>query len=269
LRPQSPQHPVLGVSSAPLRHANATLLRFINRPKLPRMDAADKTRRKKRKPKRGPSALRNEIFNLPNNLTLARVAVIPLVVWAMTHSDDLIYGAWHARLAVFVATSLFALASITDFLDGWLARILNMQTMFGRFLDPLADKLLVLACLVELVHLDRTPAWLVVLLLSREVAITGLRAISAEEGFLLPSDRWGKWKTAMQMIGLIALLLHFPMHTNFIFFSGVVNYHRVGLVILLLSMVFSLISASSYMLSFLRTTFAHHAQQIAPPDVAA
>lgn len=223
-----------------------------------------KSRKRKKKPRRPRSALRQEILNLPNILTMGRVAVIPLVMYFMAHSNDLAFGAWEARRAAFWATALFALASITDFLDGWLARNLDMQSTFGRFLDPLADKLLVLACLVQLVSLDRAPTWLVVLLLSREVAITGLRAIAAEEGFGLPSDRWGKWKTAMQMLGLVGLLLHFPLASDFVLFGGVVDYHRVGLTLLLISMVFSLISAYSYMAAFLRTTFMEHVKRAQP-----
>ena len=218
---------------------------------------------RKKKRGRGPrSALRDEILNLPNMLTIGRVLVIPLVVWCMAQSDDLLSGPALARRMAFWATSLFAAASITDFLDGWLARNLDMQSSFGRFLDPLADKLLVMACLIELVALDRTPDWLVVLLLSRDVAITGLRALAAEEGFVLPSDRFGKWKTALQMCGLIGLLVHFPAHTDFVLFAGVVDYHRVGMVLLLISMVFSLISAVSYMAAFIRTTFQAHAQKV-------
>ena len=221
------------------------------------------SRRKKRRVRRPPSALRKEIFNLPNMLTMGRVAVIPWVIWGMSHSNDLTYSAWHARYAAFVATALFAAASITDFLDGWLARNLNMQSAFGRFLDPLADKLLVMACLIELVALDRAPTWLVVLLLSREVGITGLRAISAEEGFALPSDRWGKWKTAVQMAGLVGLLLHFPTQTDFGLFGGIVDYHRVGMALLLLSMVFSMVSAIGYMAQFFRNSFG---QQRSDPE---
>lgn len=220
--------------------------------------------RKKRRPAkkvRPRSALREELFNLPNTLTMGRVAVIPAVMWAMERSDAAEYGLWQAHWAVFVATSLFAAASVTDFLDGWLARNLNLQSMFGRFMDPLADKLLVLACLVELVMLDRAPTWLVVLLLSREVAITGMRAIAAEEGFELPSDRWGKWKTAMQMTGLVGLLLHFPMEVDFLVFAGVVDFHRVGLVLMLVSMVFSIISAGGYLASFVRNSLRRQTQR--------
>ncbi len=230
------------------------------------MDESAKPRKKKRARKQR-SALRQEILNLPNSLTMGRVAVIPFVVTWMAQSDDLVAGAWSARHAAFWATSLFALASITDFLDGWLARNLDLQSAFGRFLDPLADKLLVMACLIELVTLDRCPAWLVMLLLSREVAITGLRAIAAEEGFELPSDRWGKWKTAVQMTGLIGLLIHFPVDANFLLFRGVVDFHRTGLVLLGVSMVFSVVSALGYLMSFVREAFRQHGNRsaIAPP----
>lgn len=228
----------------------------------PSLDGAPRTDprrgRKKKKVKRTRSALRNEIFNLPNILTMGRVAIIPAVMWMMEASSTAVAGPWTARWAVFWATTLFSVASITDFLDGWLARNLNLQSAFGKFLDPLADKLLVLACLVELVALDRTPAWLAILLLSREVAITGLRAIAADEGFELPSDRWGKWKTALQMVGLIGLMLHFPMHADFWILSGTVDFHRVGLALLTLSMLFSVGSAAGYMANFARQTFARH-----------
>lgn len=224
------------------------------------MDEAGK-RRAKKKPQQARSAFREEILNLPNSLTMARVVVIPFVMWMMVQSDDLAFGAWHARWGAFWATALFALACITDFLDGWLARNLNLQSVFGRFLDPLADKLLVMACLIQLVALDRAPTWLVVLLLSREIAITGLRAIAAEEGFELPSDRWGKWKTAVQMTGLVGLLIHFPIDSDFILFHGIVDYHRVGLTLLALSMVFSMVSALSYLATFMREAFQSHGRR--------
>ena len=198
------------------------------------------------------SALREELLNLPNSLTMGRVAVIPVVFWLMDQTDPLTHGAWHARWAAFWTALLFFIASVTDFLDGWLARRLDLQSMFGRFMDPLADKLLVTAALVQLVRLDRVPAWLVALLLSREIAITGLRAIATEAGIELPSDRFGKWKTALQMTGLGGLLLHFPIFTHFGLFSAQVDYHRVGLALLLLSMVFSLLSAGGYMGTFVR-----------------
>lgn len=207
------------------------------------------------RPRRQRSALRQELFNLPNMLTMGRIVAIPAVMWLMDRSNDLVVGEWQARQAAFFATLLFFGASVTDFLDGWLARRLNLQSAVGRFLDPLADKLLVMVCLIELVHLDRAPAWLVALLLSREIGITGLRAIATEEGIQLASDRFGKWKTAMQMCGLGGLLVHFTVQTDFFIHTATINYHRVGLALLCGSMVFSLLSAAGYMLTFLRGAF--------------
>ena len=201
------------------------------------------------------SALGEELLNLPNMLTMGRVAVIPIVMWLLAASDPALAGEWSARRATFWATSLFFLASVTDFLDGWLARRLNLQSAFGRFMDPLADKLLVMAVLIELVALDRAPTWLVTLLLSREIGITGLRAIATEEGIPLSSDRFGKWKTALQMTGLAGLMLHFTTVTDFGPFAAPIDYHRVGFALMLASMVFSLLSAGGYMATFLRGAF--------------
>jgi len=201
------------------------------------------------------SPLREELLNLPNGLTMARVAAIPVVFLLMDWSDPLAHGAWHARWAAFYAALLFFAASVTDFLDGWLARKLGLVSMFGRFMDPLADKLLVMVTLLQLVRLDRAPAWLVALLLSREIGITGLRAIAMEEGMHLPSDRFGKWKTALQMTGLGGLLIHFPIATDFGLFAATIDYHRVGLALLVGSMVFSLLSAGGYMLTFISGAF--------------
>lgn len=215
---------------------------------------SEPTGRSKRKGKQR-SAMGEELFNLPNALTMGRVAVIPVVMWLLAASDPLASGEWSARQATFWATLLFFLASVTDFLDGWLARRLNLQSAFGRFMDPLADKLLVMAVLIELVDLERAPSWFVALLLSREIGITGLRAIATEEGIPLSSDRFGKWKTALQMTGLGGMMLHFPTATDFGFFAAVIDYHRVGFALMLGSMVFSLLSAGGYMLTFLRGAF--------------
>lgn len=215
--------------------------------------------RSKRTRRRSP--LRQELLNLPNSLTMGRVFAIPGVMWLMHRSNDLLVGEWEARRAAFYAALLFFLAGVTDFLDGWLARKLDLQSVVGKFMDPLADKLLVMVCLVELVHLDRAPAWLVALLLSREIGITGLRAIATEEGIDLASDRFGKWKTAMQMCGLGALLVHFPVDTDFFVHRAVIDYHRVGMALLLGSMVFSLISAAGYMWTFLQGAFGKRREQ--------
>lgn len=235
------------------------------RERVDTMAEAPKHRRRRRR-----GALGEELLNLPNMLTMLRVVAIPVVMWLLAASDPDLAGEWSARRATFWATLLFFLASVTDFLDGWLARRMDLQSVFGKFMDPLADKLLVMAVLIELVALDRTPPWLVALLLSRELGITGLRAIATEEGIPLGSDRFGKWKTALQMTGLAGLMLHFRVDTDLIVLSGPVDYHRVGFALLLVSMVFSLASAAGYMLTFLRGAFGlQRAQQARDSDGSA
>lgn len=209
--------------------------------------------RQRRRKRRG--VLRQELFNLPNSLTMLRVAVIPVVLWLLHRSDLADSTPWQARQATFWATLLFFAASVTDFLDGWLARRMDLQSMFGKFMDPLADKLLVMAVLIELVALQRAPSWLVALLLSREIGITGLRAIATEEGIEVGTDQTAKWKTALQMCGLAGLMIHFPVQTDLGVIAGVVDYHRVGLALLLVSMVFSLASAGAYLMRFVRGAF--------------
>ena len=138
------------------------------------------------------ATLREEFLNIPNMLTLARIAGIPLVVFFIWRGDprDCVLAAW-----------LYSVVSVTDYIDGWLARRWNMVTVMGKFLDPLADKLMVMAMLIMLVALNRVPASLVVVLLAREMTINGLRAIASSEGLVIPAGEMGKYKTALQMIG--------------------------------------------------------------------
>ncbi len=146
----------------------------------------------------------------------------------------------------YLAALLFSIASGTDFIDGYLARRLNLITVTGKFLDPLADKLMVVTCLVMLIPLNRVPAWLVVILLAREFSITVLRALASQEGLVLSASQEGKTKAALQMIGIVGLLVHYPYEVNFIIFSGMIDFHRVGLILVVISMIFSLLSAFSY-----------------------
>lgn len=127
-------------------------------------------------------------MNLPNKLTTARVVLIPLFLLALYR------GYWLAALII------FALASITDALDGHIARKHNMVTDFGKFMDPLADKLLVTAALLAFVEFLNVPAWVVFLIIARELAITGLRTLAAGKGVVMAADKWGKVKTASQMV---------------------------------------------------------------------
>ncbi len=179
--------------------------------------------------------LRDEITDIPNLITLARIALIPLI---LIFVDNYSY-----RLSALAAV-IFAFAAATDALDGYLARRLNLVTVVGKFLDPLADKLIVLSTLVMLVAKGRAPAWLVIALMARELAITGLRAIASQEGFVIAAGAGGKTKTALQLTGIIFLLFHFSY--PILFFDYDVNFHSVGLVLLYLSLVMSILSAVEY-----------------------
>lgn len=142
-----------------------------------------------------------KILNLPTKLTLSRILAVPFIVLFLYLSTP-----W----SCFIATVLFALASFTDLIDGYLARRENQVTRLGKFLDPLADKILVCSVLIMLVHLHWTPAWIAIVIICRDIMVTGLRAVAADEGVIIAADRYGKMKTALQMIALGPLLLHYP-----------------------------------------------------------
>ena len=139
---------------------------------------------------------------LPNLLTTCRVAAIP-VLMVLLYVPGEIFSK--------IAGGLFAVVSFSDLLDGWLARRLNVITALGRYLDPLADKLLIAAMLVMLVWLGRIPAWMAIIVISRELWVTGLRAMAMEHGLVAASNFWGKSKTVLQLITVCMLIWHYPI----------------------------------------------------------
>jgi len=192
------------------------------------------------KPRRRTNA--DDEVNLPNLLTMGRVAAIPFFIWLLD-SPTPIRGFW--------ACILFTAAAITDLLDGYLARKLDVVSVLGKFLDPLADKLIVMAALVWLVSLRRVPAWVVVLLLAREISVTGLRSVAASEGVVISAGHEGKTKTALQMIGIVALVLGYPYHLSYLGIDlGVVDMVHVGQMLVYLSLLFSFASAAQYVRLF-------------------
>ncbi|GGH81985.1 CDP-diacylglycerol--glycerol-3-phosphate 3-phosphatidyltransferase [Pullulanibacillus pueri] len=150
-------------------------------------------------------------MNIANKITVSRVILIPifliffLIPWSFGNITI-----WHAVIPVqdFIAAIIFIVASCTDWLDGYYARKLNLVTNFGKFLDPLADKLLVMSAFVPLVGFDVIPSWMVIVILAREFAVTGLRLVAVEGGEVIAASQMAKWKTATQMIALILLLFH-------------------------------------------------------------
>lgn len=137
-------------------------------------------------------------MNLPNTLTTIRMILIVPFVMIMQITPD-----GNGR---FAALAIFIIASMTDFLDGYIARKNHLVTNFGKFMDPLADKLLVSAAMICLVSMDRLPAWIVIIIISREFAISGFRLIAADNGIVIAASWWGKFKTVSQMIMIILLI---------------------------------------------------------------
>ena len=186
--------------------------------------------------------LAEDAVNLPTLLTMTRIVMIPLCLMFLERNT--------AR-AGFWAAMVFTLASLTDLLDGYLARKLNVVSVLGKLLDPLADKLLVMASLVWMVPMGRIPAWVVVLLLGRDIAVTGLRSVAASEGVVIAAGEEGKAKTALQMVGIICLLVGYPYRLTYVGIDlGVVDLIHVGRMLVYLSIVFSLASAAQYLRLF-------------------
>jgi CDP-diacylglycerol--glycerol-3-phosphate 3-phosphatidyltransferase len=154
------------------------------------MDRAERALRKRQKKEerarrraaRKPSVLMQEFWNLPNILTLGRIFLIPVFVWLTYDADP---------LSALLAALVFAVAAITDVVDGYLARRWNLITVVGKFMDPLADKLIVMAALVTMVRLGRIAAWMVIVLLARELIVSGLRTIAASEGMVIAAGQVG------------------------------------------------------------------------------
>jgi CDP-diacylglycerol--glycerol-3-phosphate 3-phosphatidyltransferase len=191
-------------------------------------------------------SFRAEFLNGPNAITLVRIAMIPVFLWFTYHES---------RVDSFIACIVYAVTSATDFLDGWLARRRNLVTVIGKFLDPLADKLIVMAALVMLVHLGRVAAWVVIVIMAREFIVTGLRTIAMSEGIVIAAGQEGKQKTAFQLAGISFLLLHYSYPVDFWLFSFMLDGNRVGTWLLYISMVFSVLSAWHYFEGFVRAVY--------------
>lgn len=185
------------------------------------------------------------IWNIPNILTLLRIALIPVLAVLLLSPS---------REAGFWAAAVFAIASITDWLDGYLARRMGIVTVFGKFLDPIADKLMVMAALIMILPFNRVPAWMVLVILGREIIITGLRGIASSEGIVISASDLGKFKTIFQMVAIIGLLLHYDYH----WFFGidhpylVANMHNAGMFYLWIATMLTVWSGVDYLVKFMK-----------------
>lgn len=180
------------------------------------------------------------MWTLPNLLSLFRIAIIPVLVYLLTFPD---------RLSALLAAFLFLIASLTDFFDGYLARRHRSVSNLGKILDPLADKVMIIAVLIMLAAMNRigepeVPAWLVVVIVAREIAVTILRGIALTEGIVMEAEDLGKYKFILQAVAVFALMVHYP-------YLGI-DFYVAGIYFLLLATVVALWSGVHYHVKFFR-----------------
>ncbi len=186
-----------------------------------------------------------EIDNLPNRLTMFRVILIPIIIFSMYAVEtNYEWATAHTKLLNYIAAWTFVIASITDFLDGFIARKKNIVTIFGSFLDPIADKFLVISALIMLSAMDRVHVLVVLILVLREMYITALRLLAMEKGISVPVGTLGKWKTATQMVGIPLLM------ANDIPWG--MDMPLLGTIAIYLASIFSLYSAFEYSIGLIR-----------------
>ena len=174
-----------------------------------------------------------KIFSHPNALTLFRVAASPIIVILLLSPN---------RTYTFIAAMIFSAAAITDFLDGFFARQKGMVSNFGKVMDPIADKVLVSTSFIMLTAVGWVPAWMVCIIIGREIAVTGLRNIIAQQGKDLSASSLGKYKTGFQIAAIIPLMIHFSYLT--------IDFHIIGMIFLWIAMGLTVWSGAAYFIKF-------------------
>lgn len=174
-------------------------------------------------------------LNLPNSLSIVRIGTAPILVVLLISPG---------RNLSMIAAAIFATVCVTDWLDGYLARKRGIITSLGKFLDPLADKVLITTAFIMLIPLGRVPAWMVALMISREMAVTGLRAIASNIGVVIDASRLGKYKTIAQIVCLVPLIMHYPAYG--------IDFHLIGTVLLVIAFVFTMWSGIDYFVAFFK-----------------
>ncbi len=174
-----------------------------------------------------------KILSHPNGLTLFRVAASPII---------LVLLLFPSRLTTFIAAIFFSAAAITDFLDGFFARQKGLVSNFGKVMDPIADKVLVSTSFIMLTSLGWIPAWMVCIIIGREIAVTGLRNIIAQRHDDLSASTLGKYKTGFQIAAIIPLMIHFPYLT--------IDFHAIGTIFLWIALILTVWSGADYFIRF-------------------
>jgi len=180
---------------------------------------------------------RRETFNLPNTITLLRISVVPFLFFLLSSPGPF----WSNVLA-----GLFVIASITDFLDGYIARRYDLVTTLGKFLDPLADKIIVNTAMIMMIPIGRIDAWIVAVIIIRDFIVDGIRTIASSEGIYIQASVLGKQKTLAQIFAVTALMIHHP-------FFGL-NAHLIGTIVLYVAFFLTIYSGLDYLIKFYRET---------------
>ncbi|MGA3279534.1 MAG: CDP-diacylglycerol--glycerol-3-phosphate 3-phosphatidyltransferase [Smithella sp.] len=178
---------------------------------------------------------RHETFNLPNTITLLRISVVPFLFILLLSPGEF----WSLILAI-----LFVIASITDFFDGYIARKYQMITTMGKFLDPIADKIMVNTAMILMIPIGRIPAWIVAITIIRDLIVDVIRSIASSEGIYIQASTLGKQKTVTQIIAVTALIIHYSIFG--------INAHAVGIVILYIALVLTIFSGFDYFIKLYR-----------------
>lgn len=178
-----------------------------------------------------------EVFNLPNTISLVRIGVIPILFFLLLSPGPL--------MSIVIAI-LFIAAALTDLLDGYVARKYHIVTTMGKFLDPIADKLIVNTAMIMLIPIGRIPTWIVAIIIIRDFIVDGIRNIASSEGLVIDASPLGKRKTLCQIFAVSALMIHYP------FFGA--DAHAVGMVILSIALILTILSGIEYFIKFYRTS---------------
>jgi CDP-diacylglycerol---glycerol-3-phosphate 3-phosphatidyltransferase len=181
------------------------------------------------------SHTRSAYVNLPIGLTLTRIIAVPLLIVFLISSS---------RVHALMAAAIFILASLTDWADGVIARRRNQVTTLGTLLDPIADKLLVAAALVSLLQIEKIAAWIVVIIIGRELAVTGLRAVAAGVGVIVPASRLAKWKTVSQYVAITLLIVEKSVDSA--------AFHITATAVLWVALALTIVSGVDYFYRFFR-----------------
>ncbi|HPQ70014.1 MAG TPA: CDP-diacylglycerol--glycerol-3-phosphate 3-phosphatidyltransferase [bacterium] len=204
---------------------------------------------------------KSDFLNAPNLISLFRLSIAPIIL-VLLYMEKYLNPNGETLVYCFIAGVAFLLAAISDIFDGYLARKYDMITDIGKFLDPLADKVMVATPLILLVGLDRVPAWMALVIILREMIITGLRGLAQQRGTVIAASKLGKMKTVLQVTALVALLLHYPVKFGALWggdFS--LSAHKFGIVFLYIAVFYTLYSGYDYLRNFIRSEVDNTAEK--------